>query len=188
MYSMKKESVRKQFLEKRKQITPSKRREWSRQIEDRILRYVKEKNVSTVMAYSAFRQEVETEGLIRKLLAEGVTVALPKCYGQGRMEAYAIRHFEELVSGRFGILEPPERELLEPESIEMVLVPGCAFGRDMSRLGYGAGYYDLFLPQCKNAVFVGICYEFCLEESLPTDEFDVPMHCVITEKNVMNNL
>jgi 5-formyltetrahydrofolate cyclo-ligase len=48
------------------------------------------------------------------------------------------------------------------------------------RLGFGKGYYDRFLSGFEGTC-VGICYENCMRESLPTDKFDICVDHLITE-------
>ena len=65
------------------------------------------------------------------------------------------------------------------------MVPGVAFGRDGSRMGMGAGYYDRFLPRAKQAVTVGVAYDCLLQASLPTDEHDVKMQYLVSESGII---
>ena len=87
---------------------------------------------------------------------------------------------------RYGIrtVRPP-LELIEPNAFDLVLVPGVAFGRDGSRMGMGAGYYDRFLPQAKQAVTMGVAYDCLMQESLPCDEHDVKMQCLVSESGII---
>ena len=101
------------------------------------------------------------------------------------MAMHAITRWEQLETGKFGILEPPERITASPTDFDVVVVPGCAFGRDMSRLGYGGGYYDRYLPQCTKAKRVGICFDACLTDSVPSESFDCKMDFVITENGTL---
>jgi len=185
---MDKHSLRQMFLQKRKETEPELRHRWSQQIEKHVLDFVREHNFQCVMVYAAYRDEVETESLIRKMLENGVTVALPKCYEKGQMSAYRIKEFGELSPGKFGILEPPEEWLMEPSAFDLVLVPGCAFGHDGSRLGYGGGFYDRYLPKCTQAKAVGLSYEMSVVDELPTEKLDILMDAVITENGVVNKV
>lgn len=185
---MDKQALRQIFLQKRKKADHVLRQKWSKQIEEYVLNFVQVNNFGCVMAYAAYHEEVETEGIIRKLLKNGVRVALPKCYEKGHMSACQIAAFEELSSGQFGILEPPEKRLIDPFEFDLVLVPGCAFGYDGSRLGYGGGFYDRYLPKCTHAKAVGLGYNLTMVDALPTEPFDVLMDAVITETGVVNKV
>jgi 5-formyltetrahydrofolate cyclo-ligase len=85
--------------------------------------------------------------------------------------------------GIFGIWEPAGEACLDYRSIDMIIVPGVAFDRKCNRLGRGKGYYDRLLPSFPNSTLkIGICFDFQLVDSIPTDPFDIPMDMVITEK------
>ena len=71
-----------------------------------------------------------------------------------------------------------------PQQLDLVLVPGVAFGRDGSRLGMGAGYYDRFLPQAENALLMGIAYDAFIQPNLPRDEFDVLVQLLASESGI----
>ncbi len=185
---MNKQEVRQFFLAKRRQTDPALLALWSERIAAHILDYAAKHSPSVVLAYAAFRREPETEGVIRQLLQQGVCVGLPKCRAGGQMEAYAVADFNDLAPGRFGILEPPSGQQLLPEDIDLVLVPGCGFGRDMSRIGYGGGYYDRYLPRCGRAALAGVSYACCVTDAVPSAACDVKMDFLITEHGVMNKL
>ena len=46
----------------------------------------------------------------------------------------------------------------------------------------GAGYYDRFLPQCRNAVRILIAFEAQCLDRVCTEAFDLPVDAVITEE------
>ena len=66
-----------------------------------------------------------------------------------------------------------------------VIVPGSVFGRDGSRYGYGKGYYDRFFAKYPRLRRYAVCYEHQLEETLPTDQHDIYMHDIYTEREVI---
>ncbi len=188
MCAITKGEVRAAALSRRAALGAKRRDILSRQIAGHALCYAKQCAARTVFLYAATREEADTRPLITALLQNGCTVCLPKCSGQGVMHAFEIDDIHNLRPGRYGILEPPEQNPVSPAGIDLVFLPGCAFGRDGSRLGYGGGYYDRFLPACRAAKFVGLCFEACLTDTLPHEQTDVCMHAVITEKGVMNIL
>jgi 5,10-methenyltetrahydrofolate synthetase len=84
--------------------------------------------------------------------------------------------------GSFGVLEPAvERkgELLPP--LDLIIVPGVAFGPKGERIGRGGGFYDRFLAQIPKALRVSLAYDFQLLPSLPQNTWDQPVHWVLSE-------
>ena len=63
----------------------------------------------------------------------------------------------------------------------IALVPGLAFDAQGFRLGYGAGFYDVFLSSFAGAS-IGLCRKrFLSPEPLPCDDFDLPVDMLMTD-------
>ncbi len=124
--------------------------------------------------------EVDLRALAEVLAAEGRTVALPVVVGRSLMH----RRFDgasRLVAGAFGTRTPADdAHAVEPGTIDVVLVPGLAAGRDGSRLGYGGGFYDRFLAGTR-ALRVGVVPSAALVDTLPTEPHDARLDVVVTE-------
>ena len=139
----------------------------------------------TVMVYVSFRSEVETAGLIDELRRTH-RVAAPRVAAAGRMHAMLLSD-QPLVRSRLGIMEPPPTAaLVEPASIDAVLVPGLAFDAAGYRLGYGGGYYDRFLARCARALRIGLAFEAQIVDSVRPHAHDQPLHHVVTERRVID--
>ena len=81
----------------------------------------------------------------------------------------------------YGIKVPlPERSIeVNPEDIELVLVPLVGFDDNNNRMGMGAGVYDRFLPKAKNAYFMGIAYSEQKVKAIPTEDTDRQLDTVV---------
>ena len=55
----------------------------------------------------------------------------------------------KLVKNKWNILEPAESESVEIERIDVCLVPLLCFDERGFRVGYGKGFYDKFLSECR---------------------------------------
>ena len=78
-------------------------------------------------------------------------------YGQRIMEVREIRSLGDLEAGKYGILEPgAEAPVIQPEEINLAIVPCMSCSHDGRRLGYGSGYYDRYLVRTR-AVKAVIC-------------------------------
>jgi 5-formyltetrahydrofolate cyclo-ligase len=139
------------------------------------------------------KNEPDTWPIIRQLWAENPPrLAAPVVQPDGMsLKHYELTPATPLLSNRWGIPEPmptPATEVL-PAQLDAVLVPLLACDQRGHRVGYGGGFYDRFLAQCRpGAVFIGLSI---LEEEpvpeiadvLPTD---VPLHACITPGGVWN--
>jgi 5-formyltetrahydrofolate cyclo-ligase len=157
--------------------------EISAQIGRRVLALNEYKEARRVMCYCALPAEVQTADLIGQMLRDGKEVYLP-VMGKGRsLTAVRLRAADALHQSRFGVLEPDGNEAVEPEMLDLILVPGLAFDRMGGRLGYGAGYYDRFLPRCTGLI-AALAAECQMAEHVPVQAHDVPMQRIITERAV----
>lgn len=142
------------------------------------------KRAKTVLLFYGVGGEPDTRELLQTLLTQGKTVALPKCLPGRRMEARIVGSLDDLAPGAYGIPEPGGAcPGLERDDIELVLVPNLCCDRRGYRLGHGAGYYDRYLAGYAGCT-VALCPGERLRETLPVDEFDLPVELVLTEKKV----
>ena len=142
------------------------------------------------MCYVSIRSEVRTVEVIKQLIEENKNISVPVCIPETtQLFASQIFRMEELAPSQFGLLEPKSDFMrpIEPEKLEIVLVPGLAFDRKGNRLGYGKGYYDGFLTKVSpRTLKIGLAYSFQIVEKVPIDSLDIPLDIIITEKEIIN--
>lgn len=140
------------------------------------------REAKTILAYLAMPTEIDIDALIGTALATGKTVAVPVLTKvRGIMQAVRLDDLEAVVPRTWGIREPRDvTAVVAPQAIDLVLVPGTAFGKDGARLGAGGGYYDRYLPQT-DAFRLGIAAECMLTEDIPMTATDAVMDAVVTE-------
>ena len=170
---------RKVAIAGREGLSPAARAEKSARIVEAVRALTAYQSAETVMLYSAIGAEVD----LAALTADGKRFCYPLCASKTEMEAYIPGAWK---TGAFGIREPdPARsELVPPEEIDLVLCPCAGFDGDGNRVGMGAGYYDRYLPRCKNAAVYAVAFEAQRLELVYTDEHDRPMDGVITEEMI----
>jgi 5-formyltetrahydrofolate cyclo-ligase len=134
-----------------------------------------------VLLYWSMADEVQTHDFVNRWYQQN-TLLLPCVDGDDlRLRQYTGP--ECLKEGeQFGIGEPTGPEFTDLNSVQMIIVPGVAFDRHNNRMGRGRGFYDRLLKSTPNAYKVGVAFNFQMVELVPTEEFDVPMNAVITEK------
>ena len=100
------------------------------------------------------------------------------------MLAVRINGMKNLISGKLGILEPENYyETIEPENLDLIIVPCLSASLNGKRLGHGMGYYDKFLSvgniRKKTICF---CFKRMLCGEIPMNENDVYMESILTEE------
>ncbi len=179
-----KDQIRKQVLAARSRLTPDERRSRSAEIERRLFGLPEFRAAPLVLFFASFQSEVETHFMVRRALAEGRRVALPKVQGRD-LALLEIRSFDSDVSpGAWGIPEPDRGEPVRPEDLGLVIVPGAVFDQAGNRVGYGAGYYDRLLASYRGPT-VALAFELQVVSSVPAERHDVPVGKIVTEKRII---
>jgi len=133
------------------------------------------KEASCVLIYLDIPGEVPTREFIDKW-RDIKRFAVPRVVGE-TLELFEYDPLK-LSSGYKGISEPsPDAVRITTEEVRLALVPGVAFALDgdkVWRMGRGKGFYDRLLPSLDCPKF-GIFYSFRLLDSIPLDEWDVPL-------------
>lgn len=179
-----KKQLRAHFKQLRQSMGESEKQNNDNSIAERFFDSEYYKKCDELLVYVSFDIEVGTLDIIKRALNEK-TVYCPRCVaGTNIMEFYRIVSFDDLSPGSYGILEP----CCDDDPVEsfgdnaLCIVPGLSFDKNGYRLGFGKGYYDRFLSGF-DGVSVGLCYENCLSEGLPTDKFDICVDHLITENS-----
>lgn len=166
----------------RRDLTSEQVREYSKIIQYKLESRKAFKEAETIMLYISFAKEPETLPIIEKILSEGKKVVVPVSnLSTNTIIPTYINGVDELIPGAYGILEPTIIRAVNPMDIDLVVIPGIAFDMHRNRLGFGMGYYDKFLATTE-AARIALCYDFQVVDDLPTNELDIPMDLILTEK------
>jgi 5-formyltetrahydrofolate cyclo-ligase len=173
------------MMSERDRISIREREIRSRRIESQLIGLQAYQNAEIIFVYVSFRSEVDTKSFIRKANEDGKRIAVPVSIPNGKiLLPCEISGLDDLVPGTWGILEPDKdrQRLVDSRKIDLAVVPGLAFDHFFQRLGYGAGYYDRFLPSLReDAVKLGIGYDFQLIDRLPVEKYDIPLDGILTD-------
>ena len=185
-----KANLRKEMLNKRKTMEIQNAHDFSNKIIGTIMELPEFINCKNIMLYLSFNKEVDTYPLAKWCLDNGKTVIAPYCIQSKReIIPFEINNLtNDLTKSTFGVMEP-KHDLLKKaniEDIDLIIVPGVVFDKHCNRIGFGAGYYDRFLPKIvKNTPTIGIAYDFQIIDKIPTGEYDVPLDFIVTEKRII---
>lgn len=192
-----KQTIRKNILAQREQLSVDMRAAYSTAITERLLQLPEYQQANAVLGYMNFGAEFASELWVGRALADGKRLALPKVnHHTNQLDLYWVDDLEnQLAAGLWGIREPVvERceRLDRLNKVEFVLLPGVAFSRDGARLGYGGGYYDKLLARLDSEGGIAHCpalvagaYSMQLVERIPQEATDRKVEWLVTESETI---
>ena len=130
--------------------------------------------------------EVDTEFIIPILLGKDKEVIIPKSdFKTTTMTHFLLTDNTKIAKNEFNIPEPLDGIEVAVSKIEVVFVPLLAFDKFGNRVGYGKGFYDKFLGECKKEV-VKIGLSFYEAENEITDVYknDIQLDYCITPNKI----
>jgi 5-formyltetrahydrofolate cyclo-ligase len=199
-------TLRRRILARRRSLSPE---EISARSQLVVTRFLKFSGLSRkawkdlkIGLYQALPSELSLLELERCLLIYGTRLFFPRVLNAAEL-AHRDMEFVEIAAdqvlsgenahqawqeGPYGIQEPhPDLPPVDARQLDLVLVPGVAFGRQGERLGMGAGFYDRFLPRIPGALRVVLAFDFQLLEELDQQPWDQPVDWIITETDEVRN-
>lgn len=132
---------------------------------------------SVVLVYWSMADEVHTHDFVQKWAVQK-TMLLPVVDGDN-LRIKAFTGIENMLPGSLmGIMEPTGPDFKNPDSIDLIIVPGVAFDSQNYRLGRGRGFYDRLLNH-NQVKIMGVCFDFQMVAEVPKENHDIPMDFVI---------
>ena len=175
---MDKQALRKQIRQQKRAMTEAQITSASARLGELFLQSKLYRQAKTVYGYLPYNQEVRTVPMLEQAIRDGKRVAVPKVYGEDMRFIY-IDDFSHVETGYAGIPEPIDDGPVADDPTALVLMPGLAFDPEGHRIGYGGGFYDRFLAAEPSHPTLALCYSFQMLPKLETEEFDIPVDCVL---------
>lgn len=178
---MNKKELRKIIKDRKRQYSSSQLEELSFSVLSRLADQESFRKAKIILMYYSLPDEVNTHTFIDEMTALGKTVLLPVVKDSENMEIREYSGRKDLTEGSFHIMEPTGK-LFPPEryeEIEVGVIPGMSFDEKGNRLGRGKGYYDRFLKKVPTLFKIGICFDFQKTDTIPIEETDIRMDCII---------
>lgn len=180
-----KKELRKRLIAQRTAFSKEQVQSSSELIARYILDSAAYQKAQVILGYLAFGRELSVDIILEQALKDGKLVTVPQIISNTEFEAVRLKSMDGFVLDRYGIRSVAEPcELVAPELINLILVPGVAFSFAGARLGMGAGYYDRFLRRANRAATIGVAYGELLTENLPMDKYDIYMQTIVTEQGL----
>lgn len=186
---LKKQELRKLYLQKRMELSPDEYADGNALL----LEQFKTIDLSEVTCISLFlpmleRREPDTFSFAEwlKETHPQIRLAFPKTdFGKATMVHYLEDNDLEIDTNAYGIPEPITGNIVSNNEIDMVITPLLAFDKRGYRVGYGKGFYDRFIAECKPGTkLIGLSFFNAVDIIDDINEFDMPMHQCITPQKI----
>lgn len=188
---MTKSDLRRIFLERRKALSPAALREKSRRIAELFFTSIdlsKTRLLHTFIPLES-RWEVDTSLITHGVWSRWpeIEIAVPRVnFTTDELESVAFTTEAELCENAWGIREPVGGEMIDPQTIDVVLVPLLCFDEHGFRVGYGKGYYDRFLKSCRpDCLKIGLSIFPPVDRIADVHAGDVPLDLAVTPEGVL---
>ena len=180
--SEKKKLERHTFRKLRDEISLNQRKNVEKNVRFYVNSFIKEYKKSGYIAiYWPLKNEVDIRSLKKKY-----SLALPRCKEKKKLLFYQWDE-KPLTKDSEGILSPNSSSPLSHLQISMILVPCLSVDKNLTRLGYGGGYFDKLRrdKNWRNVPCIGVLTSNCVSTiPLTKAEWDISLSGFITEKEI----
>jgi 5-formyltetrahydrofolate cyclo-ligase len=186
---MTKKELREEYRKKRSAITEKDKIK----LDDLLLirfQHLSFNDVRVLMTYAPMQHTAEPDvHLCARYLQHhvpGLQVAYPVIdFPTSTMQAMLVNEHTEFVRNMYKIEEPAGGKIIQPEAIDMIFIPLLVCDKQGHRAGYGKGFYDRYINQCREEVLkIGFSYFDPVEVISDIHAFDIPLDFCITPHHI----
>lgn len=132
--------------------------------------------------------EINTEYILQILMGKDKEIVISKTiFEERKMVHFLLTENTKIKKNEFNIPEPLDGIEVPSNKIDVVFVPLLAFDKKGNRIGYGKGFYDNFLNECKTDVLkIGLSFFGAEERINEVFETDIPLDFCVTPNKIYN--
>lgn len=183
-HQLEKPELRRNIIKQRLSLSQDEWREKSQDICTNISNSKLFNKAKIVLAYFSFRQEPDLSYLFSDNTKRW---GFPRCIDKS-LNWHFWEPQNQLITGKYGINEPhPDAPKINPNQVDLILVPCVACDYQGYRLGYGGGYYDRLLssPDWQSIPTIGIVFDFAYLSQIPVENWDKKLDYVCTNTKLI---
>lgn len=184
---MTKKEARIKYKNLRKSLSDEQRDERSCAIVNQLLQLpIWEKQYFHVFLSITEHFEVDTAYILHILAGKDKDILISKSdFETRKMTHFLLTDGTKIKKNEYNIPEPIDGIEVPDSKIDVVFVPLLAFDQKGHRVGYGKGFYDRFLAQCKpDVIIIGISFFEAEEEILDVNSTDFALHYCVTPNKI----
>lgn len=178
-----KKAIRASVLNARDAMPPDQRARESMKMSEAIITSTPYQRAATVLAYASFGSEFDTSFLLERMLTDKKNLVMPRVDKDAQqLKLHRVQHLDALIAGQWGIREPQiDAEIMMPNEIDLIIVPGVAFDSAGFRIGYGKGFYDKLLSSVNPAsTRLSAAFDCQIIDAVPNEAHDQRVDIIIT--------
>ncbi len=181
-----KSALRRDFLDKRRSLSSNEIAIASRLIGERFFAEIDLSRVKRLHSFIRIPKfnEIDTSNIYYRIWHErrGIATFAPRTdLANGEMDSVRFDESTDLMENAWGIREPNSNDLADPDEFDLVLVPLLCFDLLGQRVGYGKGFYDRFLAQCRpDCDTIGLSIFPPVDHIDDSTKSDIPLSACIT--------
>jgi len=186
---MTKAELRIQYKQKRRDITPKEKLK----LDDLLLIKFQQlyfPQVAVLLTYWPSEKHIEPNthlfSSFMRHTIPGLEIAYPIIdRNTGSFDAVTIDEDTVYTTNSYGITEPKDGIIIDPDTIDLVFVPLLVADMHGYRVGYGKGFYDKYLTNCREDVIkIGFNYFAPVDKIDDTQLFDIPLNYLVTTEDI----
>jgi len=185
---MKKPLLRKKYKELRQQLSNTEIDNFSLAIANQLLTLdIWNKSFYHIFLTIAEQKEIDTDFILNILAGKDKHIVISK----SNFEDYSMSHVlltdsTTIKKNSYNIPEPVDGIEIQSSQLEVVFIPLLAFDKLGHRIGYGKGFYDRFLADCKpETLKIGLSFFEAEVETIEASEDDIKLDYCVTPEQVI---
>lgn len=134
------------------------------------------------------KKEINTEYILQILAGKDKEVIISK----SDFEKYSMMHYlltdnTRLKKNEYGIPEPVDGIEVPANKLDVVFIPLLAYDMTGHRTGYGKGFYDRFLAECKpDVIKIGLSFFEAEDKISDVNPTDIVLDYCVTPQTIYN--
>ncbi|KTD24697.1 5-formyltetrahydrofolate cyclo-ligase [Legionella lansingensis] len=181
-----KDALRRSCRGIREKLSPAYQRMASTQVCTHIRKLDQYRYAKRIALYKAVAGEINLNNLWDSAPLQGKYCYFPALNKDKTLSFLPATPATPFIENRYSIPEPDVsiEEAVPPGKLDIIFVPLVAFDEKCTRLGVGAGYYDMTLANEKHPMLIGVAYEFQRQPFIERHPWDVPLTAVVTPRAI----
>lgn len=182
---MKKKELREAYKLKRKNLSETEIANFELNIYEQIFKFdfSNFQNIHIFLPIEK-QKEINTYPIIDFLKKQKKTIIISKSdFKTNTLQHFIFDELTTLEVNKYGIPEPINAKEINAKTIDIVFVPLLISDQQKYRVGYGKGFYDRFLSECKKEVVsIGLNFFQPIDNISDCNQYDVPLNYIIVPK------